>query len=180
MLFFRIYADRAKNGLTKRANKYKIVQIQNNIIAVVGAFLKQINGNYKVGNSEHFIIEACEYVESFLKFSPKTGIVLNIDNDHLDYFKNFENIVTAFRKYVALLPYDGLLVVNADDKNCLDLRNYTEAKFVTFGIESEKANFIARNITYDKNGFAKFDVYHKYGTDAVIDLSLNTGLFSTI
>ena len=110
--------------------------------------------------SDYFILEACEYVESFLKFSPKTGIVLNIDNDHLDYFKNFENIVNAFRKYVGLLPYDGLLVVNADDKNCLDLRNYTEAKFVTFGIETEKANFIARNITYDKNGFAKFDVYH--------------------
>ena len=55
----------------------------------VGAFLKQINGNYKVGSSEHFIIEACEYVESFLKFSPKAEIILNIDNDHLDYFKTF-------------------------------------------------------------------------------------------
>ena len=61
----------------------------------VGAVLKQLDGNYRVGTSEHFIIEACEYVESFLKFSPKAEIILNIDNDHLDYFKTFENIKNA-------------------------------------------------------------------------------------
>jgi len=70
----------------------------------VGAILKQIDGNYKVGNSEYFILEACEYVESFLKFTPKSEIVLNIDNDHLDYFKTFDNIKNAFIKYVKLLP----------------------------------------------------------------------------
>ena len=81
----------------------------------VGALLKPINGNYRVGNSEDFIIEACEYVESFLKFSPKAEIILNIDNDHLDYFKTFENIKNAFIKYVKLLPNDGILITNADD-----------------------------------------------------------------
>lgn len=126
----------------------------------VGAFLKQIDGNYKVGNSEHFIIEACEYVESFLKFSPKAEIILNIDNDHLDYFKSFENIKKAFIKYVKLLPDDGLLVINGDDKNCLDLPQYTNAKFVTYGINNEEANFVAKNITFDDDGFAEFDVYH--------------------
>lgn len=126
----------------------------------VGAILKQINGNNKVGNSDYFILEACEYVESFLKFSPKSTIVLNIDNDHLDYFKNIDNIKRAFEKYVGLLPFDGLLVVNADDENCLNLRSATEAKTVTFGIENDKSNFVARNITFDNNGFSKFDVYH--------------------
>ena len=126
----------------------------------VGAILKQINGNNKVGNSDYFILEACEYVESFLKFSPKSTVVLNIDNDHLDYFKNLDNIKKAFEKYVALLPFDGLLVVNADDENCLKLRSSTEARTVTFGIENDKANFVARNITFDNNGFSKFDVYH--------------------
>lgn len=88
----------------------------------VGALLKQIDGNYRIGNSEHFIIEACEYVESFLKFFPKAEIILNIDNDHLDYFKTFENIKNAFIKYVKIIPDDGLLVVNGDDSNCLSLR----------------------------------------------------------
>ena len=126
----------------------------------VGAILKQINGNNRVGNSDYFILESCEYVESFLKFSPKSTIVLNIDNDHLDYFKNFDNIKNAFAKYVALLPFDGLLVTNADDPNCLALRSSTDAKVITFGINNEKANYIARNIKFDLNGFAKFDVYH--------------------
>jgi len=125
----------------------------------VGAILKQINGNYRVGNSDYFILEACEYVESFLKFSPKSAVVLNIDNDHLDYFKNFDNIKSAFAKYVALLPRDGLLVANGDDIDCLDLRQSTYAKFVTFSIKNSKANFVARNISYDINGFPKFDVY---------------------
>lgn len=126
----------------------------------VGAILKQINGNNRVGNSDYFILESCEYVESFLKFSPKSTIVLNIDNDHLDYFKNFENIKNAFSKYVAILPFDGLLIVNADDMNCMDLRKSTDARSVTFGINSDKANYVARNIKFDINGFAKFDVYH--------------------
>ena len=126
----------------------------------VGAILKEINGNNRVGNSDYFILESCEYVESFLKFSPKSTIILNIDNDHLDYFKNLDNIIAAFQKYVGILPYDGLLVVNADDPNCMELRKHTEARSVTFGIEADKANYLARNIVFDDRGFAKFDVYH--------------------
>ena len=138
----------------------------------VGANLKAINGNYRLGNSENFIIEACEYVESFLKFYPKAEIILNIDNDHLDYFKNIENINAAFIKYVKLLPKNGLLVVNADDNYCSKLHSYTSAKVVTYGIDYEKANFIARNITFDKNGFARFDVYHNNSFYASIELSV--------
>jgi len=126
----------------------------------VGATLKSINGNYRIGNSEHFVIEACEYVESFLKFYPKAEVILNIDNDHLDYFKNIENINEAFIKYVKLLPDDGLLVVNTDNDYCAKLHNYTNAKVVSYGVTSQKANFLGRNITFDKNGFPRFDVYH--------------------
>ena len=125
----------------------------------VGATLHKIDGNNLVGNSEHFIIEACEYVESFLKFSPKATIILNIDNDHLDYFKTFENIKNAFIKYVKLLPDDGLLVVNGDDKNCLDLPQYTKATCITYGIQNKNANFYADNIVFDDSGFPEFDVY---------------------
>ncbi len=125
----------------------------------VGADLSQIDGNYKVGNSEHFIIESCEYVESFLKFSPKSEIILNIDNDHLDYFKTFENVKNAFIKYVKLLPDDGILVVNGDDKNCLDLPEYTNAKTLTYGITNKNVDFFAVNIVFDNDGFPEFDVY---------------------
>lgn len=138
----------------------------------VGAFLNAIDGNYKVGNSEHFIIEACEYVESFLKFSPKAEIILNIDNDHLDYFKTFDNIKNAFVKYVKLLPDDGVLVINGDDKNCLDLAQYTNADILTYGIENTNTNFYATNIKYDTDGFPEFDVYKNNEIFAKIKLSV--------
>ena len=125
----------------------------------VGAILEELNGNYRVGNSENFIIEACEYVESFLKFSPKSEIILNIDNDHLDYYKNFENIKKAFIKYVKLLPDDGHLIINADDLNCLDLPVYTKASTIKYGIENEDVDFQAKNIQFDEDGFPEFDVY---------------------
>ena len=138
----------------------------------VGAILKQIDGNYRVGNSEYFILESCEYVESFLKFHPRTEVILNIDNDHLDYFKDLDHIKNAFVKFVELLPKDGLLVLNADDTNCVDLYKNTNAKIVTFGIENEKSNFIARNITFDNNGFPLFDVYRNNSFYKSIKLSV--------
>lgn len=138
----------------------------------VGAILKEIDGNYRVGNSEYFILEACEYVESFLKFNPKAEVILNIDNDHLDYFKNFDNIKNAFIKYVSLLPKDGILVLNADDSNCLDLRKHSAASSITYGIANEYANYIAKNISFNKNGFPTFDVYHNGNFYATIRLSV--------
>lgn len=125
----------------------------------VGAIIKELNGNYRVGNSENFIIEACEYVESFLKFSPKSEIILNIDNDHLDYYKNMDNVKKAFIKYVKLLPEDGHLIINADDSNCLDLPIYSKAPTIKYGIENEDVDFFAKNIIFNEEGFPEFDVY---------------------
>ncbi len=138
----------------------------------VGAYLKPLNGNYRVGNSEYFIIEACEYVESYLKLFPKTEIILNIDNDHLDYFGNLENIVKSFDNYIKLLPEDGLLVINSDDPNCRRIAKDSKAKIVTFALESENANFIARNIKFDEQGFASFDVYYNNTFYKTIKLSV--------
>ena len=138
----------------------------------VGAFLKPINGNYRVGGSEYFIIEACEYVESYLKLFPKTEVILNIDNDHLDYFGNLENIVYSFGKYIKLLPEDGLLVTNWDDENCKSIAKTTLAKVISYGIQNESANFVARNITFNKNGFSTFDVYYNNSFYKTINLSV--------
>ena len=138
----------------------------------VGAYLKPIGGNYRVGSSEYFIIEACEYVESYLKLFPKTEVILNIDNDHLDYFETFDNIVASFSRYINLLPEDGLLVINSDDVNCAKIAKNSKCKTVTFGIENNNANFVARNITYNKNGFPMFDVYYNNYFYKTIELSI--------
>lgn len=138
----------------------------------VGAILNQIDGNYRIGNSEYFILESCEYMGNFLKFFPNTEIILNIDNDHLDYYKTFENIVKAFEDFSKLLSPDGLLVTNADDKNCYNLKNITTGKFISYGIENENSDFIAKNIEFNKDGFPKFDVYKNNNLIGTIQLSV--------
>jgi UDP-N-acetylmuramate--alanine ligase len=138
----------------------------------VGAILNKIDGNYRVGNSEYFILESCEYKGNFLKFFPNTAIILNIDNDHLDYYKTFDNVIKAFTDFALLLEPNGLLVTNADDKNCFNLKNVVKSKFISYGIENKNANFIAKNITFNDNGFAIFDIFKNGDFFEHIELSV--------
>ncbi len=137
----------------------------------VGSILKNIDGNYRVGKSDTFIIEACEYCDSFLSFHQKAAIVLNIDNDHLDYFKNLNGIKKSFNEYVSHLPEDGYLVINSDDVNSSDLKNYTKAKVVTYGIKSS-ADYMATDIKYDKDGCGSFNVICGSNSLGKIELSV--------
>ena len=137
----------------------------------VGSILKNINGNYRVGKSDTFIIEACEYSDSFLSFHQKSALILNIDNDHLDYFKNLTNIKKSFNKYVSHLPEDGYLVVNNDDDNSKDLRNHTKAKVVTYGI-NRPADYMATDIKFDKDGYGSFYVIKNLKRLGKIELSV--------
>jgi len=123
----------------------------------IGAILPLIGGNDHVGDKEYFIAEACEYVDSFLDFFPTAEIILNIDNDHLDYFGNLDNIIKSFNRYTKLLPDNGILVINADDENTL-IATKDSKKKITYGIENS-ANYMAKNIDFDENGHARYDLY---------------------
>ena len=138
----------------------------------VGALLKNIGGNYRVGNSEYFILESCEYKANFLQFIPNTEVILNIDNDHLDFYKNLDNIVKAFRTFAAIPDESGCVIVNADDKNCLDLKEVVRGNFISYGIENKSADFTAEDISFDDNGFAKFKVYKNQKFIEEIELSV--------
>ena len=123
----------------------------------VGADIKQLNGkNFRVGDKPYFIIEACEYVESFLKFHPKTAIILNIEEDHLDYYKDLNHIKSAFTKFVNLVPNTGFIIANADDTNCLDVIKDSQANLITFGINNPMADWIATNIVLNDDGYYSF------------------------
>lgn len=137
----------------------------------VGSILSNINGNYRVGKSDTLIIEACEYCDSFLSFKQKSAIILNIDNDHLDYFKNLENIKKSFNKYVSHLPNDGYLVINNDDKNSSELKDNTSAKVVTYGINND-SDYMATDIDYDDEGCARFNVINDGNNLGRIELSV--------
>ena len=87
----------------------------------VGGILKSIGGNIRVGSSEYFVAEACEYFDSFLHFKPFVGVVLTIDADHLDYFKNIENIRSSFHKFAENIAEGGALVINTAIENYKDI-----------------------------------------------------------
>lgn len=123
----------------------------------VGADLKILDDqNYRVGKSDYFIVESCEYVRSFLQFFPKTAVVLNIEADHLDCYKDIDDIKSAFNSFLDIPPEDGLIVLNADDKNCLEISKNHKAKVITFAIDNTSADWTVKNVILNKNGGYSF------------------------
>lgn len=125
---------------------------------MVGANLKAIGGNYCLGKSDYAIYEACEYVNSFHHFYPNCGIILNIDEDHLDFFKDLDAIKRSFERFTDNLDQDGFLVINGDDENCAEVCDYYKGKTLTFGIK-EGNTCRAENIEI-KSGYASFDIIY--------------------
>ncbi len=126
---------------------------------LVGGELDVIGGNVRTGKSEYFITEACEYKASFLSFYPYIGVVLNIDADHLDFYKDIDAIQSAFEKFTNLIPKDGYLVANADDKRTANVAQKVSCNVITFGIEN--GDIRAKNIKFNDLACASFDAYNK-------------------
>lgn len=124
---------------------------------LVGGDLDIIGGNVRAGKSEYFITEACEYKASFLQFFPYIGVILDIDADHLDYYKDIDDIENTFTKFSNLIPEDGYLVANYDDERTARVAAKAKCNVVSYGIEKGRIN--AKNIGYDDHGCAVFDVY---------------------
>lgn len=124
---------------------------------LVGGNLSVIGGNVKIGNSDHFITEACEYVDSFLNFNPKISIVLNIEEDHLDYFSGIDEIKASFNKFGKLLPKNGYFIINGDDENTKDILYDVKATIVKYGTNPSNDAVIS-NIEFDENGYGMFNL----------------------
>lgn len=123
---------------------------------MVGGELDAIGGNVRPGSSPYMVAEACEYKASFLKFFPKIGIILNIDADHLDFYKDIEDIYNTFLKFSKNIPEDGLLIGCAEDSRVMDIVNQASCETLTYGIK--KGDFTAHNITYNNLGHPSFQV----------------------
>ena len=117
----------------------------------VGGILKDIDGNIRVGRSQNFITEACEYTNSFLKFNPRIELILNVDADHLDFFKDRNDIRHSFRRFAELLPTDGTLIINADTPEYETITRDLPCQVLTYGLEND-ADYTAVDITWDKYG----------------------------
>ena len=123
----------------------------------IGGIYKSIGGNIRVGEGKYFVTEACEYTNSFLSFYPKTAIILNVEEDHLDFFKDINEIRDSFHQFASLLPVDGTLIINSDIDNYQELINDLSCKTVTYGF-TDTDDYYAFDITYTENGFSTFKV----------------------
>jgi len=148
---------------------YILLEAQTDPTVMVGGKLDGIDGNLRIGNSDYFITETCEYMRNFLKFFPKVAVILNVEEDHLDYYRDIDDIIDAFSSFCALVPEDGIIVVNNENENSVKSAKNASARVYTFGFEG--ADFSAKNITYSQFGYPSFDIYE--GEELKLHLDLN-------
>jgi len=160
------------HGKTTTSSMVSLIMIDANIdpTALIGAEVKELCGNYRIGKNDVLVAEACEYVESFLKFFPTKAVILNVDEDHLDYYKDINHIISAFRKFANLLDENGVIVVNGDDENSLKSVNETKARIVKYGLNSD-FDYYAENISYNSKGCACYDLIK--GGEKITRIELN-------
>lgn len=138
----------------------------------VGGILDAIGGNIRVGGPEIFLTEACEYTNSFLSFYPTIAAILNIEEDHLDFFKDINDIRNSFRTFASLIDKSGLLVINGDIDKVSKFTKGLSCRVITFGT-TENSDYTAANIEYDENGNGQYDLYHKNHIVMHVKLSVN-------
>lgn len=127
--------------------------------AVIGGKLPKMGASGRVGKSEHFVCEACEFVDTFLELSPDAAVILNIDEDHLDYFKTLDNLIHSFHNFADLTS--KVLIYNGDDLNTLKAIEGIEGKtHITFGFTKQN-DYYPENITPERGAFYAFDAVYK-------------------
>ena len=139
------------HGKTSTTSMISQIFILNDLdpTAVIGGKLPLINSNGIAGKSENMVCEACEFVDTFLQMSPDISVLLNIDNDHLDYFKTMDNLVASFRKFISM---SKTAVINGDDALVLKAADGIDASIITFGLNKNNM-YYAENIVPSKFGY---------------------------
>ena len=126
----------------------------------VGGILSAIDGNLRVGQSEVFISEACEYTNSFLNFRPKYSIILNVEAEHLDFFKDLEDVRNSFKKFAANTRPEGATIINGEIEDYEGLVEGLPHQVLTYGFDS-RFDFYAENIRFDERACGIFTAMHK-------------------
>ena len=124
----------------------------------IGGNFHKIGGNVRLGKSSVFITEACEYCDSYLKLSPKTGVVLGIQADHLDYFKTLAGVQKSFERFVKRVKRRGALIFNANCARCEKVSQNANCDVVGFSKKSD-SDYSAKNLMPDRTGCFSFDCY---------------------
>lgn len=136
-----------------------------------GGILPSIGSTTRIGHSRAFVAEACEYTNSFFSFFPKYSVILNIEEDHLDFFKDIDDIRSSFRHFIHNTKKDGVCILNGTIPNREALVSQLDASYVTFGL-SKTDTYRAENIIYQADGFGSFEAYYKEDFLGNISLSV--------
>ena len=146
----------------------------------VGGILPAIGGNLRIGGGDEFLFEACEDTNSFLKFNPTDEIILNIEADHLDFFKDINDIRHSFSEYADIPGSLGHIVINGEIKNSAEIVKNAKARVITYGPYNEnEGHFLLPydynfgNVSYDENGYATFTVYDSKIAPVLKDIKLS-------
>lgn len=148
---------------------------------VIGSKLKKWSGNLRIGKSDYFITEACEYKRAMLNLNPKIIVLTNIEEDHLDYYKDLQDIKSAFSEYVKKLPYDGMLIFNQDDEASREISESSNVQKLSYQLggdasKLETTDLIARDILQE-SGRQSFNLVFQ-GKDLGIFEIFVPGLFN--
>lgn len=150
-----------------------LLAAQKNPTILVGGELNQINGNYYIGGGEYLPFEACEYVESFLHFEPFVSIITNVEEDHMDFFKDLNHIISSFGKFARLTDKNGCIIVCFDEENAMKVVQNVDRKIIGYAINNKNADYIAENIEIDAYDRPAFDVYHN--GEFLVSIKLSVG-----
>nr|WP_330363784.1 UDP-N-acetylmuramate--L-alanine ligase [Butyrivibrio sp. WCD2001] len=161
------------HGKTTTTAMVSKILLENNMDPTIsiGGNLKDIGGNIRIGASKYFVTEACEYTNSFLSFFPGVGIILNVDADHLDFFKDLDDIRNSFHKFAELIPEDGTLVINGEIPNLSELTDGLKCGIKTYGFTDE-FDYYPTDITYDDFGNASFTINRRDGSSFGVSLKV--------
>ena len=159
------------HGKTTTTAMVAKILLENNMDPTIsiGGILKDIGGNIRIGASKYFVTEACEYTNSFLSFFPGVGIILNVDADHLDFFKDLDDIRNSFHKFAALIPENGTLVINGEIPQIEEITGDLKCNIKTYGF-SDEFDYYPSDITYDNFGHASFTINRRDGSSFAISL----------
>ncbi len=151
------------HGKTTTTSMISMIMLEEGLDPTIhiGGELNAIGGTTRIGQSSYFIAEACEYTGSFLKFQPYLAVILNIEYDHADYFKNFEHVKDTFMGFAKLVSEDGFLLVCGDDPSAVSIMGQVSCNKATFGLLDDKCTWSAADISFDDLGCATYTLlYH--------------------
>nr|MBQ8251835.1 UDP-N-acetylmuramate--L-alanine ligase [Lachnospiraceae bacterium] len=151
-----------------------LLQMDTDPTLSIGGILQTIGGNIRIGQSELFVTEACEYTNSFLSFFPKISAILNIDADHLDFFKDLADIRRSFRLFSELLPEDGTLVINGEIPDYSEITENLKCRVLTYGYDPS-FDVYATDITYDETARPSY-MFHMKTDSGETSFSVTLGV----